>query len=102
VEGVHFGGVADLALVEAQAPTILRLGLGIPSLALPLPERPLPAGRRLPRLAAHARDEREAAIELALRGLEAAATLGRGSGCCISRGDARVAGRRSGAGVRAA
>jgi hypothetical protein len=75
-EGVHFGGGADLALVEAQAPTILRLGLSISSLALPLPERPLPAGRRLPRLAAHARDEREAAIELALRGLEAAITLG--------------------------
>jgi hypothetical protein len=76
VEGIHFGGGADLALVDAQAPTILRLGLGIPSLALPLPERPLPVGRRLPRLAAHARDEREAAIELALRGLEAATTLG--------------------------
>src|SRR5262245_16661801 len=50
--------------------------MGVPSLALPLPERPLPPGRRLPRLAAHARDEREAAIELALRGLEAATTLG--------------------------
>ena len=39
------------------------------------PERPLPAGRRLPRLSAHARDEREAAIALATRGLEAAATV---------------------------
>jgi sugar phosphate isomerase/epimerase len=76
VEGIHFGGGADLALVDAQAPTILRLGLGMASLALPLPERPLSPGRRLPRLAAHARDEREAAIELALRGLEAATTLG--------------------------
>jgi hypothetical protein len=76
VDGVHFGGGADLDLVAAQAPTVLRLGLGVPSLALPLPERLLPPGRRLPRLAAHARDEREAAIELALRGLEAATTLG--------------------------
>ena len=74
-DGVHFGGGADLELVARQAPTVLRLGLGIPSLALPLAERPLPAGRRLPRLAAHARDEREAAIALALVGLEAATGL---------------------------
>src|SRR5262249_36060911 len=41
-----------------------------------LPERPLGSGRRLPRLAAHARDEREAAIALARQGLEAAAPVG--------------------------
>jgi hypothetical protein len=74
-DGIHFGGGSDLALVAHQAPTVLRLGLAISSLALPLPERSLPAGRRLPRLAAHARDEREAAIGLALAGLEAATTL---------------------------
>jgi hypothetical protein len=74
-DGVHLGGQCDLELVARQAPVILRLGLGLPSLALPLPERPLPVGRRLPRLAAHARDEREAAIALTLAGLEAATTL---------------------------
>ena len=74
-EGVHFGGGCDLELYGRLAGTALRLGVGVPSLALPLPERPLPAGRRLPRLSAHARDEREAAIELASRGLEAATTV---------------------------
>jgi len=74
-EGVHFGGGCDLELYARLAGTALRLGVGVPSLVLPLPERPLPAGRRLPRLSAHARDEREAAIALASRGLEAATTV---------------------------
>jgi len=74
-DGVHFGGGCDLELHARLAAAALQLGLGVPSLALPLPERPLPAGRRLPRLSAPARDEREAAIALALRGLEAAAPL---------------------------
>ena len=39
------------------------------------PSARCPRGRRLPRLSAHARDEREAAIALASRGLEAAATV---------------------------
>jgi hypothetical protein len=69
--GVHLGGGCDLGLVAAMAPLSLRLGAPVASLALPLPERPLGTGRRMPRLAAHARDEREAAIALALRGLEA-------------------------------
>jgi hypothetical protein len=43
---------------------------------LPLAERALPAGRRLPRLAAPARDEREAAISLAAHGLAAAGSFG--------------------------
>ena len=68
-------GAAISELYARLAGTALRLGVGVPSLALPLPERPLPAGRRLPRLSAHARDEREAAIALASRGLEAASTV---------------------------
>ena len=75
-DGVHLGGGGDLAVHARLAADALRVGLGVPSLALPLPERPLGPGRRLPRLAAHARDEREAAIALALRGLEAAAPVG--------------------------
>jgi hypothetical protein len=75
-DGVHVAGGCDLELHPRLAAAALRLGLAVPSLVLPLPERPLPAGRRLPRLAAHARDEREAAIALAVRGLEAAAPVG--------------------------
>jgi hypothetical protein len=75
-DGLHLAGGGDLAGQARLAADALRLGLGVPSLALPLPERPLGPGRRLPRLAAHARDEREAAITLALQGLEAAAPVG--------------------------
>ncbi|HXU00529.1 MAG TPA: hypothetical protein VN903_06030, partial [Polyangia bacterium] len=74
--GIHLAGGCDLAVFAPLAANALRLGLRVASLALPLPERPLPAGRRLPRLSAHARDEREAAIALALRGLETAAPVG--------------------------
>jgi hypothetical protein len=74
-DGVHLGGGVDLDLHMPLAATALRLGVAVPSLAVPLPERRLAAGRRLPRLAAHARDEREAAIALTLRGLEAAAAV---------------------------
>jgi hypothetical protein len=76
--GIHLGGGCDLETL-AGAPlvgTALRLGLAIPSIALPLAERALPAGRRLPRLGAPARDEREAAIALAARGLAAAGSFG--------------------------
>ena len=74
--GIHLGRGTDLGLAAALAPLSLRLGAPVSSLALPLPERPLPAGRRLPRLSAHARDEREAAIALAARGLEVVAPAG--------------------------
>ena len=76
--GIHLGGGCDLEIL-AGSPLVasaLRLGLEIPSVALPLAERVLPAGRRLPRLAAPARDEREAAISLAARGLAAAGSFG--------------------------
>jgi hypothetical protein len=76
--GIHLGGGCELETLS-QAPlvgTALRLGLAIPSIALPLPERILSPGRRLPRLAAPARDEREAAIALAMRGLAAAGSFG--------------------------
>ena len=74
--GIHLAAGADLGLLSALAPLAIRLGAPISSLALPLPERPLGPGRRLPRLAATARDEREAAIALARRALEAAAPIG--------------------------
>lgn len=76
--GIHLGSDCDLEVL-ATAPLVgaaLRLGLEVPSLALPLAERALPAGRRLPRLGAPARDEREAAVALAQRGIEAAGAFG--------------------------
>ena len=76
--GIHLGGGCDLEILSTSplVGSALRLGLEVPSVALPLAERVLPAGRRLPRLAAPARDEREAAIALAARGLAAAGSFG--------------------------
>ncbi|HXJ19960.1 MAG TPA: hypothetical protein VMT03_06965 [Polyangia bacterium] len=76
--GVHLAADCHLELL-AGAPllaTALRLGLEIPSLALPLPERPLAGGKRLPRLGAPATDERAAAIGLAEQALGIAAAFG--------------------------
>src|SRR5579863_8551206 len=76
--GIHVGPDCDLEILTS-APLVgaaLRLGLAVPSLTLPLAERVLQAGRRLPRLGAEARDEREAAIALAERGLSAAGAFG--------------------------
>jgi hypothetical protein len=78
--GIHVGADCDLEIL-ATAPLVgaaLRLGLAVPSLTLPLAERALPAGRRLPRLGAPARDERQAAVALAQQGLSAAGALGAG------------------------
>jgi hypothetical protein len=75
-DGIHLAGGCDLELLGSLATNAVRVGVGVASLALPLPERPLPLGRRLPRLVAHARDERDAAIALAQRGLEAATPVG--------------------------
>jgi hypothetical protein len=76
--GIHLGAGCDLEILGGSplVGSALRLGLELPSVALPLAERVLPAGRRLPRLAAPARDEREAAISLAARGLAAAGSFG--------------------------
>ena len=71
-DGIHLAGGCDLELFPRLAASALQTGVAAGALTLPAAERPLPAGRRLPRLAAHARDEREAAIALALRGIEAA------------------------------
>jgi hypothetical protein len=76
--GIHVGPDCDLEILST-APLVgsaLRLGLEVPSLTLPLAERALPAGRRMPRLGAPARDEREAAIGLTERGLAAAGAFG--------------------------
>jgi hypothetical protein len=76
--GVHLGGGCTLELLSG-APllaTALRLGLEIPTLTLPLPDRPLGAGKRVPRLAATDADERAAAIELSEQALGLASSFG--------------------------
>jgi hypothetical protein len=76
--GIHVGADCDLEIL-ATAPLVgaaLRLGLAVPSLTLPLAERALPAGRRLPRLGAPARDEREAAVALAEQAIAVAGAFG--------------------------
>jgi hypothetical protein len=76
--GIHLGAACDLELL-AGGPLVrsaLRLGLEVPSLALPMTERRLATGKRLPRLAAPERDERGAAIALAERGLSLGSSFG--------------------------
>jgi hypothetical protein len=76
--GIHLGAGCDLELV-AGGPLVrsaLRLGLEVPSLTLPLTERRLATGKRLPRLVAPDRDERGAAITLAERGLSLGSSFG--------------------------
>jgi hypothetical protein len=76
VAGVHLARGGDLGMLPALASLAARAGLTVPSVSLPMPERPLAAGRRLPRLAAPSRDEREAAIALTGRGLGVAIGAG--------------------------
>ncbi len=66
-------GGTPLEILTPLATAARQAGLSVGSLVLPLPERPLPSGRRLPRLAAPEQDERTAAIALATQGLLAAA-----------------------------
>jgi hypothetical protein len=75
-EGVHLGARFALDDLAVAAPAILRAGLTIPSMALPLPPRELGRGKRVPSLAARDSDERTAALALAGEGLDAGAGLG--------------------------
>jgi hypothetical protein len=68
-QGLHLGGGCTLGEVSLVARAAARAGLEIASLSLPLPERPVTAGRRLPRLGASDPEERRAAIALAEQGL---------------------------------
>jgi hypothetical protein len=73
--GVHVAG-GDLAMTVANFPTVARIGLAMGPPLLPLAERPLGPGKRLPRLAAPDRDERAAAIALVAQGMAELAPLG--------------------------
>ena len=70
-QGIHLLGGCDLREVAPLLVTARHAGVEVASVGLPLPERPLGAGRRLPRLGALESDERAAAIALAERGLTA-------------------------------
>ena len=74
--GVHVGGGCDLSIVPVFTMAAARLGLEARTIALPLPEQLLAKGRRLPRLCAAADDERDAAVALAIAGLEMGAASG--------------------------
>lgn len=69
--GIHLGGEVHLEELPAIVPAVLKSGLSIPSMTLPLPPRPLARGKRLPSLMASDPEERVAAISLATEGLEA-------------------------------
>ncbi|HVZ70784.1 MAG TPA: hypothetical protein VHJ20_00280 [Polyangia bacterium] len=75
-EGVALGSRFLLGDLTAAAGEILRSGLEIPVMALPLAPRALGKGKRLPALGARAADEREAALALAIEGLDAGAGVG--------------------------
>lgn len=69
--GIHLGREVLLEELKVLVPGVLRSGLLIPSMSLPLAPRALAPKKRLPSLAASDPDERTAAIALALEGLEA-------------------------------
>jgi hypothetical protein len=74
--GIHLSGEILLGELEALVPAVLRAGLLIPSMTLPLAPRALVRGKRLPSLSAFDPEERGAAIALAAEGLEAGAVAG--------------------------
>jgi hypothetical protein len=74
--GIHLGGGIVLPDLERLLPAVLRAGLLVPSMTVPLAPRVLPARKRLPALAAADADERGAAIALAVEGLEAGVAAG--------------------------
>jgi hypothetical protein len=76
--GIHLGAGCDLEVVGS-GPLVgsaLRLGLEAPTLALPLPERALRPGKRLPNLSALEPDERDAAITIVENGLSVGMSFG--------------------------
>jgi hypothetical protein len=74
--GVHLAAGCDFSIVPVLTAAAARLGLEARTIALPMPEQPLAKGRRMPRLAAAADDERDAAVALAVAGLEMGAASG--------------------------
>jgi hypothetical protein len=76
--GIVVGGGCTLAGAALLAADAMRAGLAVGAVRAPLPEARLPAGKRLPRLGAGDRDERDAAVELGRRSIAFAGSLGTG------------------------
>src|SRR4051812_2360110 len=74
--GIHLAASVMLADLEAVIPAVLKAGLDVSSMRLPLAPRVLPAHKRLPAFAAADADERGAALALATEGLEAGVGVG--------------------------
>ena len=74
--GIHLGGGIVLGDLEGVVPAIVRGGLSVPSMTLPLAPRALAPRKRLPALAASDPEERAAAIALAMEGLDAGVAAG--------------------------
>jgi hypothetical protein len=74
--GIHLGGGLVLGDLEGVVRAVVRAGLAVPSIALPLPPRALAPRKRLPALAASDPEERGAAIALVIEGLDASVAAG--------------------------
>lgn len=74
--GIHLAGGLVLGDLEGVIPAIVRAGLSVPSMALPLAPRALAPHKRLPALAASEPEERGAAIGLVTEGLDAGVAAG--------------------------
>jgi hypothetical protein len=75
-DGVALGGGVLLPDVAAIAAAVLRAGLSVSAVALPLAERAPGRGKRLPHLGAGDEDERAAALALAENAMAAGAAMG--------------------------
>jgi hypothetical protein len=74
--GIHLERGLVLGDLAEALPAVLRSGLVVPSMALPMAPRALAAHKRLPALAASDPEERGAAITLAIEGLESGLAAG--------------------------
>jgi sugar phosphate isomerase/epimerase len=74
--GVAIGDGCTQAIAATLVPRAMHAGLRVDALAAPLPERAPAPRKRMPRLSAGDRDERAAAIELAMRVCALAGSVG--------------------------
>lgn len=74
--GIAIGDGCTQAIAASLVPRAMHAGLRVDAIAAPLPDRAPAPRKRMPRLSAGDRDERAAAIELALRGCALAGSVG--------------------------
>jgi hypothetical protein len=75
-DGAFLASGVFVGQVGSVTATLLAAGLGVAAMSLPLPDRALPPGGRLPHLGAIHADERAAALELATQAMAAGASVG--------------------------